>query len=231
MWQQLYQAKHILSVHFLNSVFWFFSSLEFWRWCAGLYWWSQADIISALAPSEPSAADETTHSEGEPLLQRPSCHCRCWRCFGKQSGDSCWQIDSFLVLISTFFLLYPYAALNRCVGRNRSALQRELLQSNSTANYSVSNHSFEFAFFVNHVWGNAFLQRSHYVPQVFYYCHFKHYSLQVIVVIAAASESACVYLWMCGCVLFDKFTAGGCVEMESFDWCYQTESPWQQTRL
>lgn len=37
-------------------------------------------------------------------LQRASCHCKCWSCFGKPSGDSCWQIDSFLGLISTFFL-------------------------------------------------------------------------------------------------------------------------------
>lgn len=32
------------------------------------------------------------------------CCCKRWSCLGKPSDDSCWQIDSFLVLISTFSL-------------------------------------------------------------------------------------------------------------------------------
>lgn len=46
------------------------------------------------------------------MLQRASCYCYCWSCFGKVRGDSCWEIDSFLGLITTFFSpLEPYAAL------------------------------------------------------------------------------------------------------------------------
>lgn len=46
-------------------------------------------------------------------LHRASCCCNCWSCFGKPSGDSRWQIDSLLGLISTFFPLCPYAAFKQ----------------------------------------------------------------------------------------------------------------------
>lgn len=59
---------------------------------------------------------------GRSKRQRASCCCKRWSCFGKASSDSCWQIDSFLVLISTFFSF----VLSCCNGFEKSRRETRL---------------------------------------------------------------------------------------------------------